>query len=94
MKFMIFSKALVTIVDIQKHPIHSCASRQMDVIVETEDGQRITVPWAQMPAFMTSSSWQPKPTLHFAFFWHNGYSGMKAYLWHGADPNCNFLEPI
>ena len=90
----LYQKQLVTIVSITKHPLNFCSSRQMDVVVQTKEGQLIAVPWAEIPCMATSGSYRSKPTSNFAYFWHKGVKGMEAYLWHGVDANCNFLEPI
>ena len=90
----LYQRQLVTIVSVSKHPLDFCSSRQMDVVVQTKEGQLITVPWAQMPCISTNVLCQPKSTSHFAYFWHNAVEGLEAYLWHGSDANCNFLEPI
>lgn len=81
---------LVTIVEIQKHPLNFCNSRQMDVIVETEDGTQITVPWAKIPHMGTIPY---KPTAYFEWVWFSCEPGDTVYLYNGSDKNYNYIEP-
>lgn len=88
---MMYLKQKVTIKQIKKHPMSFCNSRQMDILVITEDGDTIYVPWADMPSILTPPS---KPTFHFDWFWYVAEEGSVCYLWHTKDPNCNYLEPL
>lgn len=82
-------KQLVTIVEIKRHSLGFCGSRQMDITVETADGTLITVPWAKVPSMGTIPY---KPTAYFDFIWHYVTPCTIAYLVHGNDANCNYLE--
>lgn len=83
-------RQLVTIVTIKRHPLVFCSSRQMDIVVKTEDGTLVTVPWAKVPSM---GSIPYKPTAYFDYFWHCCLApGDKVYLYHGSDRNCNYLE--
>ncbi len=84
----------VTIKKISKHPMPFCNSRQLKITVTTADGEDIYVPWAQVPAMLTTSSPISKPTFYFDWFWHFAEEGTLCYLWHGKDANCNYLEPL
>ena len=83
----------VTIKKISKHSMPFCNSRQMKIIVTTADGEDIYVPWAQVPVMMITSPLMSKPTLYFDSFWDFAEEGTVCYLWHGKDPNCNYLDP-
>lgn len=82
-------RQFVTIVEIKRHSLNFCSSRQMDITVETADGTLITVPWAKVPSMGTIPY---KPTTCFDLLWHYATPGIGAYLVHGNDANCNYLE--
>ena len=85
------TRQLVFLTEIQRHPLDFCSSRQMDVIVETANGTRIIVPWANVPHMGTIPH---KPTIFFDYFWypHCIPTNAKIYLVHGDDENSNYLE--
>ena len=81
----------VVIKSIQRHPLLFCDSRQMEIIVMTEDGRSITVPLCQMPYVQTKMHQKSVEAKTFDFLWNEGCIGTEIFLIHDEDRNYNLL---
>lgn len=86
------TKQLTTIRSINRHPLGFCDSRQMDVVVVTEDGRDITVPLCQMPYVQTDMHQKVISVTTFDYLWNEACVGSKIFLIHDEDRNYNVLE--